>query len=47
MPRSEELPAPERHALLAGNVGRLYGLPGYESGFSKDELTDFEPLVHF
>jgi predicted TIM-barrel fold metal-dependent hydrolase len=42
-----ELPAADRHALLAGNVARLYRLPGFEKGFSADEVSDFERLVHF
>jgi predicted TIM-barrel fold metal-dependent hydrolase len=42
-----ELPDADAQALLAGNVARLYRLPGYEKGFSDDEITDFEKLVHF
>jgi len=34
-------------ALLAGNVARLYKLPGYESGFKKEEVREFAPLVHY
>jgi predicted TIM-barrel fold metal-dependent hydrolase len=44
---TEEAPAADRHALLAGNVARLYGLPGYEKGFTDDEVTAFEQLVYF
>lgn len=44
---TDEVPADERHALLAGNVARLYGLPGHEKGFSPDEAAAFEQLVHF
>jgi predicted TIM-barrel fold metal-dependent hydrolase len=44
---TEEVPAGERQALLAGNVGRLYRLPGYEAGFTNDEVAAFEQLVHF
>jgi len=42
-----EIPAADRQALLADNVGRLYGLPGYKKGFSVDEVEAFEQLVHF
>jgi predicted TIM-barrel fold metal-dependent hydrolase len=42
-----EVAAADRHALLAGNVGRLYGLPGFEKGFSEDEVGEFDQLVHF
>lgn len=44
---TEEAPASDRHALLAGNVARLYRLPGYEEGFTDDEVTSFEQLVYF
>ena len=44
---AEELPPADRQALLADNVGRLYGLPGYEKGFRVDEVEAFEQLVHF
>ncbi len=44
---TEETPAEERHALLAGNVGRLYRLPGFEKGFTEDEVVSFEQLVYF
>ena len=44
---TEEVAADDRHALLAGNVARLYGLPGYEKGFTAEEVTNFEQLVHF
>jgi predicted TIM-barrel fold metal-dependent hydrolase len=44
---TEEVPATEQHALLAGNVGRLYRLPGYEVDFTSDEVAAFEQLVHF
>jgi hypothetical protein len=33
--------------MLAGNVARLYGLPGYEEGFTDDEIRAFEQIVHF
>ena len=39
--------ADDRHSLLAGNVARLYRLPGFEKGFLEDEITSFEQLVHF
>jgi predicted TIM-barrel fold metal-dependent hydrolase len=44
---TEEVADDDRRALLAGNVGRLYRLPGYEQGFSREELDQFEALVHF
>ena len=44
---TDEVPADERAAILAGNTARLYRLPGYEKGFTDDELNTFEPLVHF
>jgi predicted TIM-barrel fold metal-dependent hydrolase len=44
---TDEAPADERHAMLAGNVARLYGLPGYEEGFTDDEIRAFEQIVHF
>ncbi|HWS45142.1 MAG TPA: amidohydrolase family protein, partial [Acidimicrobiia bacterium] len=44
---TDELPADDRQALLAGNVARLYRLPGYEKGFTTDEVAAFEQLVHF
>jgi predicted TIM-barrel fold metal-dependent hydrolase len=44
---TEEIPTADRQALLADNVGRLYGLPGYKKGFSVDEVEAFEQLVHF
>jgi hypothetical protein len=44
---TDELPMADRQALLADNVGRLYGLPGYKKGFSAEEVEAFEQLVHF
>jgi predicted TIM-barrel fold metal-dependent hydrolase len=44
---TEEVPAEERQALLADNVARLYRLPGHEKGFTDDEVSSFEQLVHF
>ncbi len=44
---TDAAPADERHSLLAGNVARLYRLPGFEKGFTEDEITSFEQLVHF
>jgi predicted TIM-barrel fold metal-dependent hydrolase len=45
---TDEVVAEDRQALLAGNVGRLYRLPGYEDAdFSSDEVSAFEQLVHF
>jgi predicted TIM-barrel fold metal-dependent hydrolase len=46
MRMTNEVPAKDRHALLAGNVARLYKLPGYEQGFSAEEITTFATLVH-
>jgi predicted TIM-barrel fold metal-dependent hydrolase len=43
---SDEVPAEERHALLAGNTARLYRLPGYEQGFAREEIESFDKLVH-
>jgi predicted TIM-barrel fold metal-dependent hydrolase len=36
-----------RKNLMAGNVARLYRLPGYEDGFDEKALTEFETLVHY
>jgi predicted TIM-barrel fold metal-dependent hydrolase len=44
---TDEVSAQSRQSLLADNVGRLYGLPGYEKGFSDEEITAFPDLVHF
>jgi predicted TIM-barrel fold metal-dependent hydrolase len=44
---TDETPADERYALLAGNVARLYRLPGFEKGFTDDEVVSFDQLVHF
>jgi predicted TIM-barrel fold metal-dependent hydrolase len=44
---TDEAPADERHALLAGNVAKLYRLPGHEKGFTDEEIAAFEQLVHF
>jgi predicted TIM-barrel fold metal-dependent hydrolase len=44
---TDTAPSDERHSLLAGNIARLYRLPGYEDGFDKEEITSFEQLVHF
>jgi predicted TIM-barrel fold metal-dependent hydrolase len=44
---TEELSDDERQALLAGNLSRLYRLPGYEKEFTNDEVSAFEQLVHF
>jgi predicted TIM-barrel fold metal-dependent hydrolase len=37
----------DQRALLADNVARLYRLPGYNKGFTEDEVVAFEQLVHF
>jgi predicted TIM-barrel fold metal-dependent hydrolase len=42
-----EVPADERRGLLAGNVAKLYRLPGSEDGFADAELRAFDELVHF
>lgn len=42
-----EAPADVRANLLAGNVARLYRLPGYEQGFEEAALREFVPLVHY
>jgi predicted TIM-barrel fold metal-dependent hydrolase len=44
---TDEVPVDERRALLASNVGKLYRLPGFEGGFTSDEVTSFDQLVHF
>jgi predicted TIM-barrel fold metal-dependent hydrolase len=44
---TDEVPHDERQALLADNVARLYRLPGYDTGFTSDEVGAFEQLVHF
>lgn len=44
---TDEAPADERHAMLAANVARLYRLPGHEQGFTDDEITAFDQIVHF
>jgi predicted TIM-barrel fold metal-dependent hydrolase len=44
---TDEVSAQSRQSLLADNVGRLYGLPGYEKGFSAEEVSAFPALVHF
>jgi predicted TIM-barrel fold metal-dependent hydrolase len=42
-----EAPTDVQQAMMAGNVARLYRLPGYEEGFGAAELKDFAPLVHY
>jgi predicted TIM-barrel fold metal-dependent hydrolase len=44
---TDEVPVDERRALLASNVSKLYRLPGFEQGFTTDEVRSFEQLVHF
>ena len=44
---TDEVPPDERQAMLAGNVARLYRLPGYERASPSDEVTAFDQLVHF
>jgi predicted TIM-barrel fold metal-dependent hydrolase len=36
-----------RGNFVAGNVARLYRLPGYEQGFDETALKEFVPLVHY
>jgi predicted TIM-barrel fold metal-dependent hydrolase len=43
---TEELPADDKHAILAGNTGRLYRLPGYEDGVAPTPFEEVERLVH-
>lgn len=43
---TEELPADEKHAILAGNTARLYRLPGYEEGMAPTPFESVERLVH-
>lgn len=42
-----EAPAEVRENMMAGNVARLYRLPGYESGFDEASIKEFVPLVHY
>lgn len=42
-----EAPADVRDELVAGNVARLYRLPGYESGFAEEAVKEFAQLVHY
>ena len=44
---TDEVSPEDRQAVLADNVGRLYGLPGYEKDFSEEEVSTFPDLVHF
>ena len=44
---TDEVSAESRQSLLADNVGRLYGLPGFEKGFTDEEVSTFPDLVHF
>ena len=44
---TDAAPTDDRRALLAGNVARLYRFPGFEKGFTEDEITAFDQLVHF
>jgi predicted TIM-barrel fold metal-dependent hydrolase len=43
---TEELPAEDKHAILAGNTARLYRLPGYEEGLVPTPFESVERLVH-
>ena len=42
---THEVPAEDKERLLAGNCGRLYRMPGFEQGFSPEELTDYRQLI--
>jgi predicted TIM-barrel fold metal-dependent hydrolase len=44
---TDQVPAAERADLLAGNVARLYRLPGFETGLPLEDLSSFRQLVHF
>jgi predicted TIM-barrel fold metal-dependent hydrolase len=44
---SAEADAEAQKALMAGNVGRLYRIAGFESGFEAKAIRDFVPLVHY
>jgi hypothetical protein len=43
---TDEVPAEDRHAMLAGNTARLYRLLGYEAGFAGEDIDSFEKLAH-
>ena len=43
---TEELPADDKHGILAANTARLYRLPGYEEGLSPTPFEAVERLVH-
>jgi predicted TIM-barrel fold metal-dependent hydrolase len=43
---TEELPAGDKKALLAGNTARLYRLPGFEAGINPTPFESVERLVH-
>ena len=43
---TEELPAEDKHGILAGNTARLYRLPGYEEGLVPTPFESVERLVH-
>jgi predicted TIM-barrel fold metal-dependent hydrolase len=42
-----EAPPEIQESLMAGNVGRLYKLPGYEQGFTAEAVKEFAALVHY
>jgi predicted TIM-barrel fold metal-dependent hydrolase len=42
-----EAPNDVRRTLTVENVARLYRLPGFESGFTKTQITEFTSLVHY
>jgi predicted TIM-barrel fold metal-dependent hydrolase len=42
-----DAPAEARSNVMAGNVARLYRLPGYEQGFAAEAIKEFSALVHF
>jgi predicted TIM-barrel fold metal-dependent hydrolase len=42
-----EAPNDVRRTLTVENVARLYRLPGFESGFTETQITEFTSLVHY
>jgi predicted TIM-barrel fold metal-dependent hydrolase len=42
-----EAPPEMQESMMAGNVGRLYKLPGYEKGFTAEAVKEFAALVHY
>jgi hypothetical protein len=44
---TREAPPEDQRNMMAGNVARLYLLPGYEQGFTDKAVKDFADLVHY